>query len=497
MKILLLYLVSCASAYTLFLIYWYLLAGFRSPQDGGWNLGTGVARAILDAMGWLIVCRQDASIHIYERATRNRLTPEEGLRVGIEGFDVNAIAFAYCRGRRILAASGGFRDILIYDISRPDQVRRAPLRTVQGTASVGALAFSSDGSVLFYGDDDGHFHRWSWDEGSEPITLHAPITPSRIHTVCSSADSAHVVSIDGAAAAVWEPTTNKFVRAIEHTGATCGAFSSTGSLLAVGGTHDVSTWDMSEVARQQTARYPGTMDVSFSPDGSMLLVTGEAGVRVLNAGTGQPLSAMFDYGAFAAAFINNNTILTLKHGGDVGIQAVADVATTLPTVQPGVNTLDQVSFGPPASISPPDPVRVEPRPAVKHVAPTKRRRALRLHFLALAAAVVVGAVPVALFLFLSQPAMTNHAMPIPGPRPANTRNTSRPAQNLRPPSRTNHRSAAHVEHGGTTGTTSSLTQTHRRKQTLRKKSVGRKRGKTNRRAGKRKHIPPSAHDLAR
>ena len=154
---------------------------------------------------------------------------------------------------------------------------------VNGVApfAVGASTFSSDGTRLFLGRQDGTLEMW--DVGSRKRILTLSGHDGYISFVAFSRDGAYALSggSDDKTVKLWHPVTGQLVRAFSgHASVTSVAFAPNGRQLLSGGSDKtIKLWDAATVRLicQFVGHTHAIASVAFAPDGASVLSGSEDG----------------------------------------------------------------------------------------------------------------------------------------------------------------------------------------------------------------------------
>ena len=186
------------------------------------------------------------------------------------------------------------------------------LRTFQGhTGKVTSVAFSPDGKTLASGSSD--FTAKLWDAATGQVMRSLDLSPYPVADVAFSPDGKTLTTASGRTVKLWETTTGRELLTLEDRNDPGYfpyrvVFSSNGKTIATGGSVDnrigaVKLWSVATGQMLQTLTSPyastdisyfsSVYDLTFSPDGKTLAVSGEEKIVVLwDVGAGQVLRTL-------------------------------------------------------------------------------------------------------------------------------------------------------------------------------------------------------------
>ncbi len=318
MRILIVYGVSALLLYSITLLV-AELSRYRKPRDDdGWDTGETVNKAVTDDRGRLYVCHQNSSVSVFDRLTRQRLTPEGGLPIGTSGFDIETIAAFATETRRVLAAAV-MRSLVVFDLSNPRTPTQTPLRQTASLTAIKSLAFSPDGKTLAFGDEDGYIAAWNWDEpDEESIQLRSRDALGGVRSIAYRPDGRMLGVVGKDSIGFWNPQSGVPRGSISHTAACNVGFSPDGKSVAIAGNHIVAVYDPESKDHKFTIDHFGVGGIVYSPEGEVLATLGADGLRFWHSDTGAPLSrAPIECGARYAMFVGPRKLVTVRENGIV------------------------------------------------------------------------------------------------------------------------------------------------------------------------------------
>ena len=217
-----------------------------------------------------------------------------------QGYEGQTTAIAYAPDGRTVASVG---DVAVTNapVDRNNAILLWDIETVSQkfalgghTATVNALAFSPDGTLLVSASDDNSVRLWNPANGSSVAVLEGHTAP--VEALAFSPDGTRLVSADSSGAIIaWDVAARAQLQVLQAAGTTTFAlaFSPDGALLASAGgdpvtaDFDIHLWDIN--GEQEIARLVGhtasVRDLGFSADGTVLVsVSDDKTVRFWGAG---------------------------------------------------------------------------------------------------------------------------------------------------------------------------------------------------------------------
>ncbi|KAF8153168.1 hypothetical protein B0H34DRAFT_94878 [Crassisporium funariophilum] len=224
-----------------------------------------------------------------------------------------------------------------------------PLVTIMAGEQVSAVGFSSHGSQIVSGSNDGTMRVWDASTGTEVKVLKGHIAP--VKTVAFSSDDSQILSSShlDQSVKVWDAATRAEVKALELKGDTSSFAFSRDGMLVVSGSYDnlVRVWDASTGVEMRVLK--GHTDrigaVAFSSDG-MQIVSGsrDLSVRVWDTMTGAEVKVLEGHtgNVYSVAFSNDGR--KIASGADDGYLWVWDALTEATMLRGHTSWVNSVMF---------------------------------------------------------------------------------------------------------------------------------------------------------
>ena len=254
--------------------------------------------------------------------------------VDFNGTDLSGAIFRHCdlsrtsleKAKRhrtqLLYASGYKQDlsgVLVAPLLERSELKVFPeVQIFSGRIDyVTAVAWSSDGSRIVTGSDDGV---WVWDAvtGENVLSLeHGRL----VESVAWSSDGSRIATGSNDGVWVWDAVTGENVLSLERAyGVRSVAWSSDGSRIATGSDDGVRVWDAVTGEELLSLEHGNqVLSVVWSSDGSRIATGSDDGVRVWDAVTGEELLSL-EHGNQVLSVVWSSDGSRIATGSDDGVR---------------------------------------------------------------------------------------------------------------------------------------------------------------------------------